>query len=179
MAKHCPLGMAKGCSFVTAARTFAGAGLVSIDAKGRITLPSDIRDVLLATSPEHKVCVSLHDHLDCLVGFGTDEQARKMADIAFQWENAVKNDGDFDAEGAAVADYSLTFTANCEASGRFVLNPDLRAMAMIEDRAFIYGAGRNFCIWNPNVFLEAPLGDKYARLRRYLELQISKDGGRK
>ncbi len=152
---------------------------MSIDAKGRMTLPSDLRDVLLATSPEQKVCLSVHEKHDCLIGYGTAEQERKMGDIAFQWENAVKNDGDYDAEAAAVADYSLSFTANCEPSGRFVLNPDLRAMAMIQDRAFIYGAGRNFCIWNPNVFLEANLGDQYARLRRFLEMQLMKDGGRK
>ncbi len=152
---------------------------MSIDLKGRMTLPSEIRDVLMATSPDHKVCVSVHDKYDCLIGYGTEEQSRKMADIAFQWENAIKTEGAYDAEAAAVADYALSFTANCEASGRFVLNPDLRAMAMIQDRAFIFGAGRNFCIWNPNLFLEANLGDSYARLRRFLEMQLMKDGGRK
>ena len=67
---------------MTVARTFAGAGLASIDAKGRMTLPSDLRDVLLATSPEHKVCLSVHERHDCLIGYGTAEQERKMTDIA-------------------------------------------------------------------------------------------------
>lgn len=171
--------MIKGWSFVTAARTYAGAGLVSIDTKGRLTLPADIRDVLLATSPEKKVCIAVHDKHDCLSGYGTMEQERKINDIDFQWQNAITSQGDFDAEAAAVGSYSLSFTANCEASGRFVLAPDLRDMAMIGDAAFIYGAGRNFCIWNPDIFATADLGPEYDRLKRYLAILQQKTGGAK
>ncbi len=157
-------------------RTYAGAGLASIDAKGRVTLPSDIRDVVFASSGDQKVCIAMHEDLDCLVGFGGEERERKISDIDFQWQSAVQAGRDFNSEEAAVADYSLTFWANCEASGRFVLNPDLREMAGIEGRAFFYGAGRNFCIWNPDLFLQADLGQGYKNLRRFLELQLKKEG---
>ena len=152
---------------------------MSVDAKGRITLPSELRDLLFKTSPDHKVCVSLHEEYDCLIGFGELEQARKLSDIDFQWKAAVQNGTSFNAEEAAVGGFSLTFTANCEASGRFVLHPDLRDMAMIKDSAFIYGAGRHFCIWNPDRYLEQGLTGKYERLNRFLKSQLLKQGGRK
>ena len=161
------------------AGTYAGAGLASIDAKGRMTLPSDIRDTLFAASGERTVVVSMHESLDCLVGFGENEQALKLDDIQTEWKSTLgQGAGDFNREAASAAGYGLNFKANCEASGRFVLNPDLREMAMIEDRAFIYGAGRHFCIWNPTEFLGADLGPEYKRLTRFLELQLKKEGAR-
>lgn len=156
--------------------TYAGAGLASIDAKGRLTLPSDIRDTLFAVGNERTVIISPHDQLECLIGFAENEQSQKMDDIRFQWERSVENQGAFNADVVSAASYGLNFKANCEASGRFVLNPDLKFMADIDNRAFIYGAGRHFCIWNPTIFLESDLGPEYRTLRRFLELQLKKEG---
>lgn len=162
---------------VSTARTYAGAGLVSIDTKGRMTLPSDIRDTLFASTTDRTVVISDHASLPCLIGFGENEQELKAEDIRFQWQRSVENqDEGFDADAVAAACYGLNFKANCEASGRFVLNPDLRILGDIENRAFIYGAGRHFCVWNPAIFLESDLGPQYRGLRRFLELQLKKEG---
>ena len=135
---------------------YAGSGVSSVDAKGRTTIPAELRDSVQASSDGNNVCISRHSNLPCLIGFGGAERLKLRADIEAQWQSAVTRGTEFDRELAGVSASSIFETA-FEPSGRFVLSPMLKHFGRIEDRAFFFGATTHFMLWNPDVFLkEAP-----------------------
>ena len=135
---------------------YAGSGVSSVDAKGRMTIPAELRDSVQASSGANSVCISRHSNLPCLIGFGGTERLKLRADIEVQWQSAVNRGTEFDRELAGVSASSIFETA-FEASGRFVLSPMLKHFGRIEDRAFFFGATTHFMLWNPDVFLrDAP-----------------------
>ena len=137
---------------------YAGSGVSSVDAKGRATIPAELRDSVQASSGANTVCISRHAKLPCLIGFGGAERLKMRADVEAQWQSAVSRGVEFDRELAGVTASSI-FETNFEASGRFVLSPMLRHFGKIEDRAFFFGATTHFMLWNPDVFLsDAPAG---------------------
>lgn len=135
---------------------YAGSGVSSVDAKGRTTIPAELRDSVQHSSGSNTVCISRHSSLPCLIGFGGAERLKLRADIESQWQSAVNRGADFDRELAGVSASSIFETA-FEASGRFVLSPMLKHFGRIEERAFFFGATTHFMLWNPDVFLaDAP-----------------------
>ncbi len=141
---------------VSALVVYAGSGVSGVDAKGRTTIPAELRDSVQASSAANSVCISRHNSLPCLIGFGAAERLKLRADIETQWQSAVNRGAEFDRELAGVSASSIFETA-FEPSGRFVLSPMLRHFGRIDDRAFFFGATTHFMLWNPEVFLtEAP-----------------------
>jgi MraZ protein len=136
---------------------YAGSGVSGVDAKGRTTIPAELRDSVQQSSGANSVCISRHNSLPCLIGFGGAERLKLRADIEAQWQSAVSRGAEFDRELAGVSASSIFETA-FEASGRFVLSPMLKHFGRIEDRAFFFGATTHFMMWNPDIFLkEAPV----------------------
>ena len=135
---------------------YAGSGVSGVDAKGRTTIPAELRDSVQQSSGSNSVCISRHASLPCLIGFGGTERLKLRTDIETQWQSAVGRGAEYDRELAGVSASSIFETA-FEASGRFVLSPMLKHFGRIEDRAFFFGATTHFMLWNPDVFLkEAP-----------------------
>ena len=132
---------------------YAGSGVSGVDAKGRTTIPAELRDSVQQSSGANSVCISRHRSLPCLIGFGGAERLKLRADIETQWQSAVNRGVEFDRELAGVSASSIFETA-FEASGRFVLSPMLKHFGKIEDRAFFFGATTHFMLWNPDVFPE-------------------------
>jgi MraZ protein len=141
---------------VSGLAVYAGSGVSSIDAKGRTTIPAELRDTVQISSEANMVCLSRHASLPCLIGYGSAERMKLRADIEAQWQAAIARGDDFDRELAGVSASSIFETA-FEASGRFVLQPMLRHFGRLEERAFFFGTVTHFQLWNPDVFLaEAP-----------------------
>ncbi len=135
---------------------YAGSGVSSLDAKGRTTIPAELRDTVQLSSEGNLVCLSRHAKLPCLIGYGRAEREKLRTDIETQWQAAVTRGDDFDREIAGIAASSI-FETPFEASGRFVLQPMLRHFGRLEDRAFFFGTTTHFQLWNPDIFLsEAP-----------------------
>ncbi len=143
----------EGGQAVSALVVYAGSGVSGVDAKGRTTIPSELRDSVQQSSGANSVCISRHSSLPCLIGFGGAERLKLRADIEAQWQSAVNRGAEFDRELAGVSASSIFETA-FEASGRFVLSPMLKHFGRIEDRAFFFGATTHFMLWNPDVFLK-------------------------
>ncbi|MEE9434822.1 MAG: hypothetical protein V3V15_11350 [Sphingorhabdus sp.] len=131
---------------------YNGSGLSTIDAKGRATIPSALRDSVQQSSGGNIVCLSRHPIYPCLIGFGLRELNQMRDDIDEKWKASVARGEDFDRE-AAGASASSMFETNFEASGRFVLQPMLRFFSKVEDSAFFHGTYGNFLVWNPDIFL--------------------------
>ena len=136
---------------------YAGSGVSTVDAKGRTTIPAELRDSVQQSSGANSVCIARHKELPCLVGFGGTERLKLRTDIEAQWQSAVTRGGDFNRELAGISASSIFETA-FEASGRFVLSPMLKHFGRIDERAFFFGATTHFMLWNPDIFLkEAPV----------------------
>ena len=150
---------------------YAGSGVSTLDAKGRTTIPAELRDTVQISSDANMVCLSRHANLPCLIGFGRAERQKLRTDIESQWQAAIARGADFVREIAGVSASSIFETA-FEPSGRFVLQPMLRHFGQLNDRAFFFGTVTHFQLWNPDVFLaQAP--DAFAHVKEELNYWLN------
>jgi MraZ protein len=155
---------------------YAGSGLSTIDAKGRATIPAELRDMVAQSSGENAVCIARHPTLPCLIGFGRAERAKLREDVEAQWQAALQRGADFDRELAGVNASSI-FETPFEASGRFVVSPIHRHFGKLADKAFFFGATTHFMLWNPDMFMEAA-PPAFAHVREELEYWLLESGRR-
>jgi MraZ protein len=133
--------------------TFHGATVVTLDAKGRIAIPTRHRDALFATS--RQLVVTAHPD-GCLLVY--PEAA---------WEPVraqVETFPAFNPQAAWWKRLLLGYEEHLapDASGRVLLSPALRMHAKLEREATLYGQGRYFELWDPKVWaakLAGALGD--------------------
>jgi MraZ protein len=142
---------------VSALVVYAGSGVSGVDAKGRTTIPAELRDSVQQSSGANSVCISRHNSLPCLIGFGGAERLKLRSDIETQWQSAVNRGTEFDRELAGVSASSIFETA-FEASGRFVLSPMLRHFGQINDSAFFLRCHHAFHAVEPFGFPEGRTG---------------------
>lgn len=143
----------------------------TLDAKGRTTIPAELRDTVQLSSDANIVCLSRHASMPCLIGFGRAERQKLRADIESQWQAAIVRGDDFDREIAGISASSIFETA-FEPSGRFVLQPMLRHFGQLNDRAFFFGTVTHFQLWNPDIFLtQAP--DAFAHVKEELNYWLN------
>lgn len=153
--------------FVSALVVYAGSGLSTIDGKGRVTIPAELRDPVSESSGENIVCLQRHPSLPCLIGFGRAERLKRRVDIEAQWNAAVDRGADFDREVAGVGASSIFETA-FEPSGRFVIQPMLKHFGKLSERVFFFGATTHFMLWDPEVF-KASAPPAFAHVREELD----------
>ncbi len=161
---------------------FLGNALNAVDAKGRVSLPSDFRAVIerraraaAATGnvlDAKTVSIGEHEKHGCLQAFDATYAAalfrqlqQRVADAEDQM--AALDDAQADAFGAMLP-------VSFDSAGRMVLSAQLRATAGIRDLAFFVGSGQTFQIWNPERYLEEQ-ADK-ARVCRTLRFLLSERG---
>ena len=133
---------------------FSGSTLVSVDAKGRLSVPAPIRQKIERRSDTRAIVLTRHPVEPCLTGFDTnylrnlylDNERRRLAE----------------EERDALAHYSRDRRAFGSAeevpydtSGRILLNPKLRRRGQIEDLALFVGVGATFELWNPQLALKS------------------------
>jgi MraZ protein len=156
---------------VSGLAVYAGSGVSTLDAKGRATIPAELRDTVQLSSDANIVCLSRHASLPCLIGFGRAERQKLRADIESQWQAAIARGDDFDREIAGISASSIFETA-FEPSGRFVLQPMLRHFGQLNDRAFFFGTVTHFQLWNPDIFL-TQASDAFAHVKEELNYWLN------
>jgi MraZ protein len=144
----------KGEWLVSVLVVYAGSGLSTIDAKGRTTIPAELRDSVATSSGDNAVCLARHPALPCLIGFGRTERSKLREDVESQWQAALQRGAEFDRELAGVNASSIFETA-FEASGRFVVSPIHRHFGKLAEKAFFFGATTHFMLWNPEIFRQS------------------------
>lgn len=119
---------------------FQGATELSLDAKGRLAIPSRHRDAL-QTQAEGKLVLTAHPHR-CLLLYprpawepirsrimafpSLDPQASKLQRLLVGFAEEVGMDG----------------------AGRVLISPELRKFAALDKRVMMVGQGSHFEIWN-------------------------------
>ena len=118
---------------------FQGASRLTLDAKGRMTIPAKHRDALLIQC-EGRVTLTRHPH-GCLMLFPRPAWETHRADIA-KWPMSARswqrillgNACDVDMDGA----------------GRILVAPELRQAVELARDVMMMGMGTHFEVWDPS-----------------------------
>lgn len=137
---------------------FHGSTLQSVDDKGRVAIPVDLRETLDANSPAKQVLVARHPTLPCLVCYDT-EWAKTLNDQLNERRHRAKLD-DLPFDEAAERRVLRTEKAGYDGNGRFVLPGFERERAGIGKWAFFVGDNDSFQIWAPDKLLAADIDDE-------------------
>jgi MraZ protein len=116
---------------------FQGASSISLDAKGRLSVPTRHRDVLGATAAS-QLTITKHPH-GCLMIFPRPEWEKFRERIAAlpmsaQWWKRIFLGNAMDVE--------------LDGTGRVLVSPELRAAAGIEKETMLLGMGNHFELWD-------------------------------
>ena len=122
---------------------FQGASSLSLDAKGRLSVPTRHRDVLAATASS-QLTITKHPH-GCLMVFPRPEWEKfreRLAQLPMsaQWWKRMflGNAMDVDMDG----------------TGRVLISPELRAAAGLTKEAVLLGMGNHFELWDKATYDE-------------------------
>jgi MraZ protein len=120
---------------------FQGASSLSLDAKGRLSVPTRHRDVLSATA-EGQLTITKHPH-GCLMVFPRNEWEKFRERIAAlpmsaQWWKRIFLGNAMDCE--------------MDGSGRVLISPELRGAAGITKEAVLLGMGNHFELWDAETY---------------------------
>jgi MraZ protein len=124
---------------------FINSALHKLDAKGRVSLPSDFRDILKASaSAETFVLVPKSDDVACHIAY-----ARPTHDALIEDIEGTEFDSE-DEEDATRSRYIWSARAiSLEEGGRFVLTREEREALGLDGQVYFKGNGMIFEIWNP------------------------------
>jgi MraZ protein len=116
---------------------FQGASALSLDAKGRLSVPTRHREVLGATA-DSQLTITRHPH-GCLMIFPRPEWEKFRDRIAAlpmsaQWWKRMFLGSAMDVE--------------LDGTGRVLISPELRAAAGIEKETMLLGMGKHFELWD-------------------------------
>jgi MraZ protein len=116
---------------------FQGASSLSLDAKGRLSVPTRHREVLSATAAG-QLTITRHPH-GCLMLFPRTEWEKFRERVAAlpmtaQWWKRIFLGNAMDVE--------------MDNTGRLLVSPELRAAAHISKEAVLLGMGTHFELWD-------------------------------
>lgn len=116
---------------------FQGASSLSLDAKGRLSVPTRHRDVLIATCTG-QLTITKHPH-GCLMIFARPEWERFRDNVAAlpmsaQWWKRIFLGNAMDVE--------------IDGTGRVLISPELRQAAGITKETMLLGMGSHFELWD-------------------------------
>jgi MraZ protein len=161
-----PMGIFRtegGCApFVTWGRQlserglFRGHALNAIDAKGRVSIPADMRAVIEKNASGRTLVLSNHENSPCLTGYDVGWSQRLHAQLLRDEEIERGAGRPFDRDNAYRAAFGNALDVPYDNSGRFILPGFLRHKGQLDDLAFFYGTANVFEIWNPRILLETP-----------------------
>ena len=120
---------------------FQGASSLSLDAKGRLSVPTRHRDVLSATAAG-QLTITKHPH-GCLMVFPRPEWEKFRERIAAlpmsaQWWKRIFLGNAMDVD--------------MDATGRVLISPELRQAAGITKDAMLLGMGEHFELWDKTTY---------------------------
>ncbi|MDR3371479.1 division/cell wall cluster transcriptional repressor MraZ [Rhodoferax sp.] len=116
---------------------FQGASSLSLDAKGRLSVPTRHRDVLSATA-SGQLTITKHPH-GCLMIFARPEWEKfreriNSLPMSAQWWKRIFLGNAMDVD--------------MDATGRVLVSPELRAAAGITKESVLLGMGSYFELWD-------------------------------
>lgn len=150
---------------------FNGSALNAVDAKGRLSVPAFIRQVIERRSDARVIVVGAHEVDPCLVAYDRNHARALYAEN--ERRRLAEEGADPQAHFArARRTFGMTEEASYDGSGRIILPQMMRDRGKIEDLALFVGVGGTFEIWNPQLALES----SDAELRRLAAYRLAERG---
>ncbi len=123
---------------------FQGPSEISLDAKGRLAIPTRYRDALQNMSQGHLV-ITAHPHR-CLLLYPRTA-----------WEpirDTIMRKSGLDRQTALLQGLLVGYADDVEmdAAGRVLVSPALRKFAGIERELMMFGQGSHFKLWSPSTW---------------------------
>ncbi|MHB8666608.1 MAG: division/cell wall cluster transcriptional repressor MraZ [Burkholderiales bacterium] len=124
---------------------FQGAAALSLDAKGRLTVPSRHRDALTQASPTPRLVLTAHPD-GCLLLYP-----------ASAWEPIRARVMGFPALDARFSVWKRLLVGFAEeveidAAWRVLISPELRKFGSLEKSVMLVGQGSHFEVWNQDTW---------------------------
>lgn len=126
--------------FWTEKSVFQGATELSLDAKGRLSVPTEHREVL-AVQAEGRLVITAHPHR-CLLMYPRPAWEPIRAQIMSY--------SSLERQTSMVQRLLVGFAKEVEmdGSGRVLVSPELRRYASLEKQVMLVGQGSHFELWN-------------------------------
>jgi MraZ protein len=149
---------------------FSGSALNAVDAKGRLSVPANVRSIIERRSEARAIMIGPHEADPCLVAYD-----RNYGRYLFLENERLRLKEEADARTASSRNRRTFATAEevpYDPSGRIILPRLVRTKGRIEELALFVGAGATVEIWNPKLALES--GDD--RLRELAAYHLEEKG---
>lgn len=121
---------------------YLGSNAISMDAKGRLAIPSKVRDSLLSESGGH-IVVTAHTEERCLLVYPEQQWQQLLPQIESLSSTHRRT--------AKMRRLLLGFASPLdidEANGRVLLPPTLREFAGLEKKVMLIGQGKGLELWS-------------------------------
>lgn len=133
---------------------FNGSALNGVDAKGRLSVPSFIRQVIERRSDARAIILGGHEVDPCLTAY--DRNYARILYNENQRRRLIEEGADPHAHFARDRrTFGVTEEVPYDTSGRIILPPMMRRKGQIEELALFVGVGGTFEIWNPQLALKS------------------------
>ena len=148
---------------------FQGSALNAVDAKGRVSVPAFLRQVIERRGDARTIVLAKHDHFQALSAYDPGHATLKHNKLERLLE---KQETDPAAEMEHARRTMMAFGATEEvpydSSGRVIIPAIMRRQSGIEDLALFIGVGETFQLWNPTLVLADPtLPDDMKEIARF------------
>lgn len=135
---------------------FRSYALQAIDAKGRVALPGNMRQIVERQTGERLLLLTNDAKRNCLRASDQGWSDRLYDRLSADAERALAAGQDVDREEIAAQAFGSFDEVPFDASGRFILPPFLRGKGKLADLAFFWGAGDTIEVWDPATLLADP-----------------------
>lgn len=122
---------------------FEGASTLSVDAKGRVAIPTRYRDSLVEMAAG-RLHITRHFQEDCLLLFPESEWVNFRERVA-AWPMSAAWQKRIVLSNAVGLDMDA-------ASGRILLSPELREASQMGKEALLLGNGSHFELWDKQLY---------------------------
>ncbi len=136
---------------------FQGSALNAVDAKGRVSVPAFLRQVIERRGDARTIVLAKHDAFPCLSAYDPAYAALKHAKLERLLEKQETDpSAEFDHARRIMMAFGATEEVPYDSSGRIIVPPMMRRKGELDELALFIGVGETFQIWNPKLFLDDP-----------------------
>ena len=133
---------------------FQGSALNAVDAKGRVSVPAFLRQVIERRGDARTIVLAKHDHFQALSAYDPAYAALKHSKLERLLEKQETHPtSELEHARRTMMAFGATEEVPYDSSGRVILPPMMRRKSGIEDLALFIGVGETFQLWNPALFL--------------------------
>ena len=134
---------------------FQGSALNAVDAKGRVSVPAFLRQVIERRGDLKTIVLAKHDQFPALMAYDPGFAAARHLKLERLLEKEETNpDAELAYQQRNLMAFAATEETPYDTSGRIVLPPMMRRKGQIGELALFLGTGETFQIWNPKLLLD-------------------------